>query len=208
MIIVVQANFYKGFSNFATQHESTRIITTRQPPFAKSQLNMSTAKKQSPIDIDFVLRRVFGKSAFRPYQRDIIRAALERHHVFVQAATSFGKSLCFQLPAVIDHGITVVVSPLLALMNNQVNALRAADIAVATINSNTPFADRKAILDDLSCGHPRNRLLYVTPEFCERLYCTFVTIHLTDQNVNMPQRVLSPPSKDSLRPRRIRSHCH
>ena len=68
------------------------------------------------------------------------------------SATSFGKSLCFQLPAVIDHGITIVVSPLLALMNNQVAALQAADIAVATLNSNTLFADRTAILDDLCCG--------------------------------------------------------
>ena len=67
----------------------------------------------------------------------------------------FSKSLCFQLPAVIDHGITVVVSPLLALMNNQVAALRAANIHVATINSNTQFADRNDILTDLCCGKYR-----------------------------------------------------
>lgn len=52
----------------------------------------------------------------------------------------------------IDHGITIVVSPLLALMNNQVAALRAASIPVATINSNTLFADRNDILSDLCCG--------------------------------------------------------
>jgi len=56
------------------------------------------------------------------------------------------------LPAVIDHGVTIVVSPLLALMNNQVAALQAANIPVATINSNTQFADRDAIMKDLSCG--------------------------------------------------------
>ncbi len=89
----------------------------------------------------------------RPFQRDIITAALEGHDVFVQAATSFGKSLCYQLPAVIDHGITIVISPLLALMNNQVAALRNANIRVETLNSNTPASERSAIIDDLRCGN-------------------------------------------------------
>jgi len=55
-------------------------------------------------DLDFTLRRQFNKNSFRPFQREIIQAALDGHDVFVQAATSFGKSLCFQLPAVVDHG--------------------------------------------------------------------------------------------------------
>ena len=70
-------------------------------------------------------------------------------------ATSFGKSLCYQLPAVIDHGITIVISPLLSLMNNQVTALKKAGIAVATLNSNTPPSERSEILDDLKCGWSR-----------------------------------------------------
>jgi RecQ family ATP-dependent DNA helicase len=97
----------------------------------------------------------------------VIVAALEGHDVYLQAATSFGKSLCFQLPAVVDFGITIVVSPLLALMNNQIAALRAASIQVATINSQTVSTVKNAILDDLKSGHPRTRLLYVTPEYCK-----------------------------------------
>ena len=64
----------------------------------------------------------------------------------------YRKSLCFQLPAMIDHGITIVVSPLLALMNNQVAALRTAGIPVATINSSTPTEERRDILKDLCSG--------------------------------------------------------
>ena len=66
----------------------------------------------------------------------------------------------------IDHGITICISPLLALMKNQVAALEASNIAVASINSTISLDDRDEILEDLRCGHPRTRLLYVTPEYC------------------------------------------
>ncbi|KAJ1338063.1 bloom syndrome protein [Microdochium nivale] len=117
-------------------------------------------------DIDFTLRQQFKKTSFRPNQREIICAALDGKDVFVQAATSFGKSLCFQLPAVVDPGITIVISPLLSLMMNQVEALRAADINASSLNSNTKQTERDRILNDLKTGHPRTRLLYVTPELC------------------------------------------
>ncbi|KAI0484238.1 RecQ family ATP-dependent DNA helicase [Xylariaceae sp. FL0804] len=117
-------------------------------------------------DLDFTLRRQFNKPGFRPFQREIIQAALDGKDVFVQAATSFGKSLCFQLPAVVDRGITIVVSPLLSLMMNQVEALRAAGIDASSVNSNTPNTERDRIMNDLKTGHPRTRLLYVTPELC------------------------------------------
>ncbi|KAF2718195.1 ATP-dependent DNA helicase [Polychaeton citri CBS 116435] len=129
-------------------------------------LDVAARKTGQKVDVDFTLRKIFGKHSFRPLQREVIVAALEGQDVYLQAATSFGKSLCFQLPAVVDLGITVVVSPLLALMNNQVAALRAANIQVATINSTTPLPVKNAILDDLKSGHPRTRLLYVTPEYC------------------------------------------
>ncbi|GAP83705.1 putative ATP-dependent DNA helicase recQ [Rosellinia necatrix] len=117
-------------------------------------------------DLDFTLRRQFNKTSFRPFQREIIQAALDGYDITVQAATSFGKSLCFQLPAVVDHGITIVVSPLLSLMMNQVEALRAAGIDASSFNSDTPLHERDRILADLKTGHPRTRLLYVTPELC------------------------------------------
>ncbi|KAM4060083.1 DEAD/DEAH box helicase [Hirsutella rhossiliensis] len=120
----------------------------------------------SCADIGFTLRRQFHKDDFRPHQREIIQAALDGFDVYVQAATSFGKSLCFQLPAVVDQGITIVVSPLLSLMINQVEALRASGIDASSLNSNTPYAEKNRIHRDLETGHPRTRLLYVTPELC------------------------------------------
>ncbi|PSR97297.1 RecQ family ATP-dependent DNA helicase [Coniella lustricola] len=124
------------------------------------------SRSNSFADPEFTLRRQFGKQSFRPMQKDIIEAALSGKDVFVQAATSFGKSLCFQLPAVIDHGITIVVSPLLSLMMNQVEALRRANVDARTLNSNTTPVAKDAIYADLATGHPRTRLLYVTPELC------------------------------------------
>jgi superfamily II DNA helicase RecQ len=63
-------------------------------------------------DLDFTLRRQFNKPSFRPQQREIIEAALAGRDVFVQAATSFGKSLCYQLPAIVDQGSAWTAPPL------------------------------------------------------------------------------------------------
>ncbi|CAG1995824.1 hypothetical protein SNK03_13554 [Fusarium graminearum] len=123
-------------------------------------------RSNSCTDIGFTLRHQFHKGDFRPHQREIIEAALDGYDVYVQAATSFGKSLCFQLPAVIDQGITIVVSPLLSLMINQVEALKASGIEASSYNSLTPYPDKIRIERDLESGHPRLRLLYVTPELC------------------------------------------
>ena len=82
----------------------------------------------------------------------------------MQAATSFGKSLCYQLPAVLEHGITICISPLLALMTNQVAQLQDAGVVVGMLNSTVDSATKAALYKDIRSGHPRTRLLYVTPE--------------------------------------------
>ncbi len=137
----------------------------------------------SITDLRFTLRRVFGKDAFRPLQEEVITAVVAGHDVFVCAATSFGKSLCYQLPAVVSLGVTVVISPLLALMENQVQAAKALGIAVVMINGNTPWPARKLIETDLLCGHPETKLLYVTPELCaaDRFRKIIMQIHRQGQ---------------------------
>ena len=127
---------------------------------------MRPKNKRPFVDINFTLQRVFNKEAFRPLQPEVVLAAIEGHDVFLLAATSFGKTLCFQLPAFVSSGVTVVVTPLLALMTNQVSAAQQMGIPTESISSHTPKSERARIETDLQCGHPRTRLLYVTPELC------------------------------------------
>jgi ATP-dependent DNA helicase RecQ len=82
-----------------------------------------------------VLKQYFGFTSFRPLQEEIIRDALAGKDVFALLPTGGGKSLCFQLPALVREGLTVVVSPLIALMKDQVDALQAAGVPATFLNS-------------------------------------------------------------------------
>src|SRR5271156_3023476 len=90
------------------------------------------------------LKQFFGFTSFRPLQEEIIRDTLAGRDVFALLPTGGGKSLCFQLPALVGDGLTVVVSPLIALMKDQVDALTASGIAATYLNSTlTPEESRK-----------------------------------------------------------------
>ena len=109
-----------------------------------------------------LLKRHFGYDAFRPRQEAIIANALAGRHSLVIMPTGGGKSLCYQLPALATGGLTLVVSPLIALMQDQVDALRANGIAAAFINSSLDSRDAAAAERQAQAG--RVRLLYVAPE--------------------------------------------
>lgn len=108
------------------------------------------------------LKQTFGYSEFRPLQRDIIETALAGRDVFALLPTGGGKSLCFQLPALHRPGLTVVVSPLIALMKDQVDQLQAAGVAATFLNSTLGAAEAKTRLRGLHQGE--YRLLYAAPE--------------------------------------------
>ena len=82
-----------------------------------------------------LLHSVFGFNAFRPGQEEIVRAVLDGENVLAVMPTGSGKSLCYQLPAIVRPGLTLVVSPLIALMRDQVRALAAAGVAAGSLNS-------------------------------------------------------------------------
>ena len=87
------------------------------------------------VDLQDVLKRVFGFDSFRPFQREIVEDSLAGRDVFALLPTGGGKSLCYQLPAVLQPGLTVVVSPLIALMKDQVDALDVMGIPATLLNS-------------------------------------------------------------------------
>ena len=108
------------------------------------------------------LKKYFGFTSFRPLQEDIIRDTLAGKDVFAVLPTGGGKSLCFQLPALVRPGLTVVISPLIALMKDQVDALQAAGVAATFLNSSLATEESRARLRGLHNGE--YRLLYVAPE--------------------------------------------
>ena len=109
-----------------------------------------------------ILRDVFGYPDLRVGQDEIVAAVLEGSDVLAVMPTGAGKSMCYQLPALVREELVVVVSPLIALMRNQVAQMRANGIAAGALNSTTDTAEWRAIMDDMNAG--RLRLLYVAPE--------------------------------------------
>jgi ATP-dependent DNA helicase RecQ len=109
-----------------------------------------------------LLKRYFGFTSFRPLQREIIGHTLAGKDVFALLPTGGGKSLCFQLPALLRPGLTVVVSPLIALMKDQVDALQAAGVGATFLNSTLPSGECRQRLRGLHQGG--YRLLYAAPE--------------------------------------------
>jgi ATP-dependent DNA helicase RecQ len=109
-----------------------------------------------------VLRTVFGLSRFRGAQEAVISQVLAGGDAIVLMPTGGGKSLCYQLPSLCRKGVGIVVSPLIALMRNQVAALRQLGVNAAALNSSLGGADKAAVRADLRAG--RLDLLYVAPE--------------------------------------------
>jgi ATP-dependent DNA helicase RecQ len=113
-------------------------------------------------DAERVLRETFGFESFRPGQDEVVDAVLAGKDVLAVMPTGSGKSLCYQLPALLRDGLTVVVSPLIALMRNQVAALRAFGVAAASLNSANDPEDNREVLHNMESG--RLRLVYIAPE--------------------------------------------
>ena len=109
-----------------------------------------------------ILKDIFGYDSFRPGQAEVVQSLLAGGHVLVVMPTGSGKSLCFQIPALMLEGLTIVVSPLVALMEDQVAALKLAGVAADTINSSRPRSTNIEAWRRAAAG--QTRLLYLSPE--------------------------------------------
>lgn len=130
---------------------------------------MSSVSLENPelhSELHQSLHEVFGFSEFRALQEEAVRTALDGRDVLVVMPTGAGKSLCFQMPAALTEGVTIVVSPLVALMRDQVGALQErtafGHLGAASLNSLQNPNEQSAILEDVTRGNLR--LLYVAPE--------------------------------------------
>jgi ATP-dependent DNA helicase RecQ len=128
-----------------------------------------------------ILQQHFGYTAFRHHQEAIIQCVLEKRDVFVLMPTGGGKSLCYQVPALALSGLAIVISPLIALMKDQVDALRLNGIAAAYLNSTQSGAEQEDILRKAAVG--QLRLLYLAPEssFLKRLTAFNISLVAIDE---------------------------
>ena len=135
---------------------------------APQPLNQSVKKVKPRVDqtsLAAQLQHHFGFDGFKDRQEEIITSLLEGHDTFVIMPTGGGKSLCYQLPAIISSGVAIIVSPLIALMKNQVDLVRSyssRDNVAHFLNSTLNKGQQKIVKDDLVAG--RTKMLYVAPE--------------------------------------------
>ena len=123
------------------------------------KINAHTFENTEP---ELVLKTVFGYDSFRSNQRKIIQSVLDGKDTLAIMPTGGGKSICYQIPALIFEGITVVVSPLISLMQDQVDSLEASGIHSAFLNSSLSWEEYKKSVDEIKSGQVK--IIYVSPE--------------------------------------------
>lgn len=131
-------------------------------------------------DAHYILKKYWGHSSFRSLQEPIIAKVLKQKNVLALMPTGGGKSLCFQIPALLQEGICIVISPLVALMENQVNALQQKGIKAMALTGGMTYQDLDTALDN--CIYGNYKFLYLSPE---RLQQNLVQERIKLMNVNL-----------------------
>jgi len=127
-----------------------------------------------------ILKEVFGYDDFRPVQKEIIQAVLEGKDTLALLPTGGGKSVCYQIPAIVNEGICLVISPLIALMKDQVDHLTSKGVKAAAIYSGMSYREIDRTLDN--CIYGNYKFLYVSPE---RLKAELFVARFRQMNINL-----------------------
>jgi ATP-dependent DNA helicase RecQ len=141
------------------------MATTKKTATAKTTKNKTETTAKKRFDLHKALQERFGFDKFKGTQEKVIESLLAGHDTFVIMPTGGGKSLCYQLPAMVSEGVAIIVSPLIALMKNQVDLVRSyssKDEVAHFLNSTLTKKEIKEVHDDLITG--RTKMLYVAPE--------------------------------------------
>ncbi|KAJ3034574.1 hypothetical protein HDV00_004937 [Rhizophlyctis rosea] len=154
-------------------------------------------------DLEAALRKVFKLEQFRGKQKEIIQSTLDGQDCLVLMPTGGGKSLTYQLPGVLDPGITIVISPLIALMQNQVDALLKIGVQAATFNSSMKEKEKQKVMAQLTAMKPTLKLLYdfsVREDIIKQLNIASPTLRTFVTSFNRPnlhyEVRLKPPDND------------
>ena len=146
-------------------------------------------KLQKPQDLETCLldclKKHFKYDRFKSncQRLAILEIAKRESDVYVSMPTGAGKSLCFQLPALYHEGVSIVISPLIALIYDQVEQLKARDIYAESLNSKITASVKKKILDDLNSKQPKLKLLYITPELAAQDYFRDILFNLNKRQL-------------------------
>ncbi|XP_061357691.1 ATP-dependent DNA helicase Q-like 2 isoform X1 [Gastrolobium bilobum] len=163
-LIERQEKLYERKSELSAILEACKESGTQVNNVASSTVENWTGQFEWDSEADDVRLNIFGISSYRANQREIINAILSGRDVLVIMAAGGGKSLCYQLPAVLRDGIALVVSPLLSLIQDQVMGLTALGIPAYMLTSTTSKENEKFIYKALEKGEGYLKVLYVTPE--------------------------------------------
>ena len=145
--------------------EKTKRKTSTSGPVLIKNTKASVSKSNGKINLQQLLQEHFGLDSFRGNQEEVIKSLLSGKDTFVIMPTGGGKSLCYQLPAIISEGVAIIVSPLIALMKNQVDLVRgysSNDEVAHFLNSTLNKKETREVHDDLKGG--KTKMLYVAPE--------------------------------------------
>jgi len=151
----------------------------------QNQNNIATQKEDLLKKAGNILNKTFGYKNFRTLQKDIIKSVLEGNDNFVLMPTGGGKSLCYQIPALVKEGVAIVISPLISLMQDQVQALKQNGIKAEYYNSSLSSFDARRVLNSLY--NDNLKLLYVSPEklisnnFIDRLKDINISLFVIDE---------------------------